>query len=150
VLVRSHRSARLLIVLVALFSVLTGALTVRYPSTFFLLPDVLGGLFILAGLGAFGSMRCFWKSRWLAVGTGTALSGAALLRGLAIWYDVGWARAWAAVSLTADNPQDTSRVISGALWMVYGSVLMVAWPGLVHDSSIRSQPSAVVEAEHDR
>lgn len=136
VLVRKSRSAFWMIVGVSFFSVGTGLLTIQYPDTFFLLPDAIGAMFIAAGLLALASIRCYWKSRWLGITAGTFLATSAILRGLSVWWDLGWGQAWEVVSI-ASNPQNVSRLISGGLWIAYGLVLMVAWPGLVHDTSVK-------------
>lgn len=139
VLVATPHTARVLVVLISLFSVAVGVLTMRYPSSFFFLPDALGTLFLLAGVFGLFSVRCCWKSRMLGVGAGTGLAGAAILRGVAIWWDLGHARAFDAIVSSAEQANDVSRLIAGGEWIMYGVVLVATWPGLVHDATVRQR-----------
>lgn len=135
VLVRSPRTAFGMIVGLSVFSIYTGLLTVRYPSTFFLLPRANGALFIAAGVLALASIRTYYRSRWLGITAGTFLATSALLRGISIWWDLGWADTVDVFTQPSD-PNDVSRLIAGGQWTAYGSLLLVGWPGLVHDTSV--------------
>lgn len=136
VLVRSPRTAFALIVLVSVFSVCVGLATMGYENgALLMVPKVNGAMFIVAGLLAVSSAHAFWRSRWLAITAGTFLSTAALLRGISIWWTLGWSNAFDVLAANAD-PNVISRLIAGGQWSIYGMLLLIAWPGLVHDSSV--------------
>lgn len=136
VLVRSPRSAFALIVMLSVFSVCVGLATFSYETgELLMVPQANGAMFVLAGLLAVSSAHAFWRSRWLAITAGTLLSTAALLRGVSIAWTLGWHDA---LGVLVGNPSsfEVARLIGAGQWMVYGVLLMIAWPGLVHDSSV--------------
>lgn len=55
---------------------------------------------------------------------------------MSIWWTTGWTNIYNVIGEPITDPADVSRLIGGTQWLAYGFVVLVAWPGLVHDSSV--------------